>query len=61
MSERPEGITQEHLDFLDEVREGGGINMFAAARPIQGRFGVDYNEAKRILKYWMDTFGEEDR
>lgn len=58
---RPDYITEEHLEYLDELRESGVTNMFGATPYIQKEFGVDRNEAINILKYWMETFGQENR
>jgi len=61
MSQRPEGITDEHLEYLDELRESGDTNMWGAGPYIQKEFGLDREEAKKIHMYWMDTFGNPDR
>jgi len=58
---RPANIVNGHLEFLDSLRESGSTNMFAAVPNIEDKFLVDRNEARGILKYWMDTFGDESR
>lgn len=58
---RPEGITDEHLIFLDDLRNSGQTNMFGAASYVEDEFGVNAKEAKRILMYWMKSFGRDDR
>jgi hypothetical protein len=58
---RPDYICQEHLDYLDELRESGATNMFAASPYVERAFGIDRKEAMKILQYWMETFGQEDR
>jgi len=58
---RPEGITDQHLEYLDELRESGVTNMFGAASYIVDEFGTPHREAKDILGYWMRTFGNPDR
>lgn len=58
---RPEQVTDEHLKFLDELRESGVTNMFGAGPYLQEAFGVERREAHVILNYWMSTFGEEER
>jgi len=58
---RPDYITDEQLDYLDELRESKETDMFRATLYIQIEFGVDQNEATKILKYWMETFGKKDR
>ena len=58
---RPDNITDEHLDYLDNLRDSGATNMFGARPFIQSTFALDKNEAGEIVKYWMDTFGNDDR
>jgi len=58
---RPDVVTDEHLEFLDDLRESGETNMFGAGTYIQSHFGVDKRVAKEITLYWMRTFGDEDR
>lgn len=36
--------TQEHLEFLDDLRASGSVNMFG--------------DAKSVLLEWMETFNE---
>lgn len=58
---RPEIVTNEHLEYLDELRESGVTNMFGAGEYIEQRFGIDRHNAKTILLYWMKSFGKKDR
>ncbi len=58
---RPDNITEEHLTFLDNLRDSGVTNMLGAGDFISRRFGVDTEEAHSILRYWMDSFGNDDR
>ena len=51
-------VTQEHLDYLDELRESGIVNMFGARPYVASAFGLTKSEAGAILSYWMKTFGE---
>jgi len=60
-SKRPEGIKDEHLTFLDKLRESGATNMFGATPYIEEAFVVDKKTARTILSYWMESFGKEDR
>jgi len=54
--ERPEIVTDEHLQYLDELRESGETNMFGAGPYLREWFGVTRSESHAILKYWMGTF-----
>lgn len=57
---RPEYVTDEHLAFLDNLRESGAMNMFGAAQMLP-EYEDDKPLARKILKYWMDTFGQAAR
>lgn len=58
---RPDYVTDEHLDYLDDLRESGDTNMYGAGPYVVERFGITKKEARDIVKYWMETFGQEDR
>lgn len=72
VKERPEGLTDEMLEWLDDLRAGGSINMWGAAIPLAKKFGIyheyrpgswrpDKRKAKMYLMYWIQTFGAESR
>ncbi len=56
--EKPEYTTDEHLEFLDDLRESGVTNMFGASRYIVNEFGVSTEESLEILGYWMHSFSD---
>lgn len=59
---RPAFIEDEHLEFLDDLRESGVTNMFGARPYIQQEFPeLVGKEAGEILTYWMKTFGDVNR
>jgi len=58
---RPEMITTEHLVYLDGLRESGVTNMYGAGVYLQAEFAISKQEATHILKYWMSSFGEDER
>lgn len=58
---RPDYVTEEHLEFLDELRESGVTNMLGARSYILKEFAVSKEIATQILTYWMETFGDESR
>jgi hypothetical protein len=58
---RPEFVTDEHLRFLDALRESGQTNMFGAAPYIADLFEIPMQQARIILTYWMQTFGNRKR
>ena len=53
---KPEIVTDEHLTYLDSLRESGVTNMFGAGRYVESQFGLTRNEAKDVVLYWMVTF-----
>jgi hypothetical protein len=61
MNTRPTIVTDEHLEYLDNLRESGVTNMFGAATYVAAKFDLDPTSSRRILKYWMESFGKEDR
>lgn len=50
---------QAVYDYLDELRESGGTNMWAAARWLRNEFGFDKEEAREWLSAWMRDFDEK--
>ncbi len=51
--------TQEHLEYLDDLRASGDTNMFGARPYLQAAFPeLDKNEAGDVLQQWMRTFKE---
>jgi hypothetical protein len=56
--ERPEIVQDQHLVFLDELRESGVTNMFGAGPYLVETFGVSHGESLVILAYWMKSFSE---
>ena len=59
--QRPEIVTDEHLEYLDDLRESGETNTFGASEYIEYWFDNSKNEARIIAKYWMKSFGDKNR
>lgn len=60
--ERPEFVTDECLEFLDDLRLSGVTNMFGASPYIEEEFPtVTHDEAVKIVSYWMRTFSERHK
>ena len=57
-AERPKTVTDEHLTFLDELRESGATNMYGAAPWLEEAFVLDREVAREVLLYWMQSFSE---
>lgn len=68
---RPEFVTDEHLNYLDELRESGKTNMYGAWRYLEAEFPDVYlgteksfhssDKSGACLVYWMRTFGNKER
>lgn len=60
--QRPDYVNDDHLLFLDELRESGVTNMFGAVPYLLEEFSdLDDKTAKNILLFWMKTFGQSNR
>lgn len=57
---RPAVVNDEHLDYLDELRESGDTNMFGARPYLMEEFGLNKTDAAAILTYWMKTFPRQE-
>ena len=49
----------EAFEYLDELRESGRTNMFAAASFLENEMCWDRREAREAVRLWMDTFGHD--
>lgn len=49
-------LTQEHSNYLIELRDSGETNMWGAAPYIEQQFRVTSEEAKQILVEWIQSF-----
>jgi hypothetical protein len=60
---RPDIVTDEHLDFLDFIRDTGKVNMMSMTvrEALMKTFEVTWLESKEIHLYWMKSFGDENR
>ncbi len=57
--EKPEILKEEHLEYLDELRDSGATNMFGARSYLMAVYDdLTEKEAGDILSYWMKTFSE---
>lgn len=56
MTDRPEGMTEEHFEYLDDLRESGRTNMFGAAKYLTDEMDVPRIDARKYLSHWMETF-----
>jgi len=49
-------IEIEWLEFLDNLRLSGAVNMFGAAPYLMDMYAMSKRDAKTVLIYWMETF-----
>jgi hypothetical protein len=53
---RPAICTDEHLNYLDDLRDSGITNMWNASSFLEEYFDLSSNDAKNIFLYWIGTF-----
>ncbi len=59
---RPRFVEDKHLRYLDTLRGSGATNMFGAASYLSEMFpNLTRLQARKILLYWMETFGQDSR
>lgn len=59
--ERPEFVKEEHLVFLDNLRDSGATNMYGATPYIKDVYPeLSRKEGKDLLLYWMKSFSERN-
>ena len=58
---KPDGMTDEHFDYLDELRESGRTNMFGAAAYLIGEMNVSRLDASKYVSYWIVTFSNRHK
>jgi len=58
MNERPELVTDDMLEYLDELRDSGATNMYGAGRWLEAAFCLPKRDARTVLTYWMETFSQ---
>lgn len=49
---------RDYFDWLDEIRESGVINMFAAPKALQENFGLSKEESMEIFLAWTESYKE---
>jgi hypothetical protein len=58
MNRKATDIEREVFEYLNELKESGGTNMFGARPYIMAEFEMEASEAKRILMLWMKNFSK---
>ncbi len=57
-TKRPDFVFDEHLTFLDKLRESGKTNMWGAVPYMEEEFCEDADTLGEIHSYWMHSFTE---
>ena len=52
--------TNKYWIYLEELRRSGVTNMYGAAPYLQEEFGLECDEAIKILADWMENYKRED-
>ena len=53
VTDRSEFITDEHLEYLDELHSVAMINMYGAGINLREEFDLTKAESRTVLSYWM--------
>lgn len=61
IDDKPADLKDEHLEYLDDLRESGVTNMFGASPYLKEAFHLKEPVAVEILSYWMKTFSTRHR
>jgi len=57
--DKPEKLEDEHLEYLDFLRDTGATNMLGAGPYLKDEYpDLSKQDARAILLYWMETFSE---
>ena len=56
--ERPEFVTDQMLEFMDDIRDDGQINPLGAGKDLEIEFSISNYEASEVIKYWMHSYRE---
>jgi hypothetical protein len=51
-------VMKAYFRYLDELRENGVTNMFAAPSYLRSTFGITRREALDATAAWMKTYGD---
>ena len=54
-------LTEEHKEFLIDLRDSGVTNMWGATPYIEARFNITRKEASDILLQWIKSFDEQSK
>jgi hypothetical protein len=53
------GGLAEQFNYLDQLRDSGRTNMFAASPYLEQRFEMSIADARNVLSQWMKTYDGE--
>ena len=48
----------EYFEFLEDLRDGGSMNMMGAPRELEYAFGLDRAEAREVFSKWCESLKE---
>lgn len=52
----PDGMTAEHCQYLEDLRQSGETNMFGAVPYLESEFDIDREQGVTILSFWMKNY-----
>ena len=48
---------EQYFDYLDDLRDSGVTNMYGATPYLQREFDFNKQDARTVLKAWMESYG----
>ena len=62
MLEKPKAVKNNHLRFLDALRDNGKTNMFGAPPYLMKAYeSLSEDDACSIVAYWMKTYSDRHK
>jgi hypothetical protein len=58
---KPKFISETHLQYLDNLYEQKHIKISAASAYIEKEFEMESQDARKVLLYWISTYGQPER
>ncbi len=50
----------KHWIFLEKLRRSGAVNMYGSAPYLEEAFGMERQEAVRVVSEWMKNYNRDD-
>jgi len=55
---RPDLMENEYLEYLDQLRDSGVVNMYGSPLYLAEEFELETTFACQVVTYWMKTYSD---